>query len=47
MRNKTKKELQEIIKDNYFAKRDFTSNSYNVYWAAWSALNDLYNSGDA
>jgi len=47
MRNKTKQELKEIIKDNYFAKRDFTSNSYNVYWAAWTALNEMYNRGDA
>ena len=47
MRNKTKTELKAIIVLNAYAKRDFTSPNYKTYWAAWTALNEMYNRGDA
>tara|TARA_B100000530_G_scaffold301318_1_gene222534 strand:+ start:218 stop:340 length:123 start_codon:yes stop_codon:yes gene_type:complete len=40
MQNKSKQELQKIIKEN----RKFKN---RTYWAAWNALNDMYNRGDA
>jgi len=49
--NKSKEELIQIMKDNAYAKsyakRAYTYNSYKTYWAAWSALNEMYNRGDA
>lgn len=45
--NKTKQELENVIMITSFAKRDFKSPSYKTYWAAWSALNEMYNRGDA
>ena len=45
--NKTKKELEDIVFLLAYAKRDFKSASYKTYWAAWSALNEMYNRGDA
>ena len=47
MRNKTQNALLEIMKISKPYKRDFTSKYYKTYWAAWSALNDMYNRGDA
>ena len=40
MQNKTKQQLKQIIKDN----REFKN---RTYWAAWRALNEMYNRGDA
>jgi|TARA_R110002020_G_scaffold228063_1_gene438737 hypothetical protein len=40
MQNKTKQQLKQIIKDN----REFKN---RTYWAAWNALNEMYNRGDA
>ncbi len=47
MRNKSKQDLENIIMMNAYAKRDFTSPNYKTYWEAWTALNEMYNRGDA
>ena len=47
MRNKTKKQLEDIIVTTSYAKRDFKSPLYRKYWDAWTALNEMYNRGDA
>jgi hypothetical protein len=47
MRNKTKKQLEDIIVTTSYAKHLVGSTLYRKYWDAWTALNEMYNRGDA